>query len=432
MRGCLFLILALFFSACSLKQNIVFDYVDDNISSNSFEAKMLRGAAYELDEEFDKAAQLYTELFKAYKEPILLEKAFTLAIFNKLDNQEELFMQTKSFLLKNSNLTRLAAIYLIEQNRLKEAKALLNELVKREKDFRTYEILGNLSIQEQNLHQALRYYLLSKKFLNQPNELLSLKIAEIELLLGKNKEAQAELEDFVAKQTCTPRICLPLAQIYVQNNQIKKLKELYIKLYESTGDTIFIKQLVEICVVVSKDYKEALNYYTQYHLEDDEMKLFIYDKLDMKAQSLETLMKLYESTGEKKYLLNAAVFEFELGTKNNSQRADEKLLQSVIHKFRLGIDEESEAVFLNYYGYLLIDYDRDIDEGIALVELALRQDSTNLYYLDSLAWGFYKKNECQKAWDIMLQTLHDSEFSAQDESKEHIKAIKQCLDKGQK
>ena len=40
--------------------------------------------------------------------------------------------------------------------------------------------------------------------------------------------------------------------------------------------------------------------------------------------------------------------------------------------------------------YLLIDYELDINKGVALVKKALVQDPENIAYLDTLAWGEYK------------------------------------------
>ena len=75
----------------------------------------------------------------------------------------------------------------------------------------------------------------------------------------------------------------------------------------------------------------------------------------------------------------------------------------------------------------MIDNDLDIKKGIELVNKALQKDKNNLFYLDSLAWGYYKLKDCKKAWDIFKETLKDKEFSNSKESKEHRKAILKCL-----
>ena len=82
-----------------------------------------------------------------------------------------------------------------------------------------------------------------------------------------------------------------------------------------------------------------------------------------------------------------------------------------------------------YFGKneVLKGIDLDIKKGIELVKLALEKDPQNLYYLDSLAWGYYKLGDCKQAWEILKQTLDDKEFANSDESKAHIKAIKACV-----
>lgn len=37
-----------------------------------------------------------------------------------------------------------------------------------------------------------------------------------------------------------------------------------------------------------------------------------------------------------------------------------KVIDSVKEKFEQAIDKDSNALYLNYYGYLLIDYDLDV------------------------------------------------------------------------
>ena len=51
----------------------------------------------------------------------------------------------------------------------------------------------------------------------------------------------------------------------------------------------------------------------------------------------------------------------------------------------------------NYLGYMLIDFDQDVDRGIEYVQKALRIEPNNPAYLDSLGWGYFKKKEFKKA-----------------------------------
>jgi len=79
---------------------------------------------------------------------------------------------------------------------------------------------------------------------------------------------------------------------------------------------------------------------------------------------------------------------------------------------------------LNYYGYLLIDHDIDVEKGIVLVQRALELEPNSPFYLDSLAWGLYKQGKCFEANEIMK---FFGEQIYEEEVLEHIEAIKKCL-----
>ena len=67
----------------------------------------------------------------------------------------------------------------------------------------------------------------------------------------------------------------------------------------------------------------------------------------------------------------------------------------------------------------------DVAKGMEIIEDALVQQPDNTYYLDSLAWGYYKKRECNKAYQLMKKVV-DIEGLKQSEIIEHWDAIKQC------
>jgi len=53
---------------------------------------------------------------------------------------------------------------------------------------------------------------------------------------------------------------------------------------------------------------------------------------------------------------------------------------------------------MNFVGYSLADENRDLDRALDLINRALLISPDNPYYLDSLAWAYFKKGEPQKAW----------------------------------
>ena len=87
-----------------------------------------------------------------------------------------------------------------------------------------------------------------------------------------------------------------------------------------------------------------------------------------------------------------------------------------------GIDD---SIYLNYYGYTLIDKNIDIKKGMKIISDALVQQPDNTYYLDSLAWGHYKEKQCKKAYKMMKKVV-DMEGLDEPEIAEHWDAIQKC------
>jgi len=60
-----------------------------------------------------------------------------------------------------------------------------------------------------------------------------------------------------------------------------------------------------------------------------------------------------------------------------------------------------------------------------ILQDALKQQPDNTYYLDSLAWGYYKQKQCDKAYDLMEKVIAQEGFK-EPEITAHWDAIKKC------
>ncbi len=82
------------------------------------------------------------------------------------------------------------------------------------------------------------------------------------------------------------------------------------------------------------------------------------------------------------------------------QKIKKTVLKSVIKKFEDVLTVLDNHVYQNYLGYILIDFDVDINKGgLDFVNKALEKaPPNNLAYIDSLAWGGqYKLKQCKKS-----------------------------------
>ena len=110
----------------------------------------------------------------------------------------------------------------------------------------------------------------------------------------------------------------------------------------------------------------------------------------------------------------------------SKNKDDKQMLNRVINKFEKALKEGvKDSVYLNYYGYTLIDKDIDVRKGIEIVKDALKEQPNNSYYLDSLAWGYYKLHNCEDAYREMKRVV-DMEGLDEEDIAQHWSAIKEC------
>jgi tetratricopeptide (TPR) repeat protein/TolB-like protein len=73
------------------------------------------------------------------------------------------------------------------------------------------------------------------------------------------------------------------------------------------------------------------------------------------------------------------------------------------HRRALSI-EPKRAFRLNNLAWFLIDKDRNINEGLELVERALKLSPENYNYLDTKGWGLYKQGKYEEALEILQKS----------------------------
>ena len=64
------------------------------------------------------------------------------------------------------------------------------------------------------------------------------------------------------------------------------------------------------------------------------------------------------------------------------------------------LDPERPSVY-NNLGWFLIDTDRNVEEGLELVDKALESDPDNYIFLDTKGWGLYKQGEYREALEVL-------------------------------
>ena len=207
----------------------------------------------------------------------------------------------------------------------------------------------------------------------------------------------------------------------------KKALYIFKRLYEITKNKEYLKELISL-YIYQKDYERLIPLLEKTHYDNK----LLYE-LQISSGRLEdaviTVDELYKSTKEPSYLAEKAILMYELASKYKAINKDvvQVVAQTFEKAFALGLDDD---MYYNYYGYILIDNNIDIQKGLSLVKLATLKNENNIYYLDSLAWGYYKLNQCKEAEDIITKIKTISPVVQEDDIINHINSInKKCKDK---
>ena len=317
----------------------------------------------------------------------------------------------------------LAALYL-QADALHEADEIVDAyLTQGEVETEALEEFGTLKIQLGEYADALT--LLEKAYAQSPSEETALRIATVYAeRLEKRAEAIAAMERYLQHDpNASVGFYFRLIELYAKTNQIDKVLDLYKKLYQRDPQNYFLQKIIEISIYL-KDTEGLIRFLEQ--TKGNESLLYsIYKEYGLYDKALDLVRTMYTQTQDPKWLAEQAVLIYEQAKSRHQVTPEvlKKMGDLFERAFAKGV---KDARYLNYYGYTLIDHDLQIDRGIDMVRRALGMDPKNIYYLDSLAWGLYKKGECRKAHKLMQKVVKE-DTQNEKEIQDHYKAIKACL-----
>ena len=97
------------------------------------------------------------------------------------------------------------------------------------------------------------------------------------------------------------------------------------------------------------------------------------------------------------------MFEYEYLDKAN--KLNKHKVKNIHNGFKKVLKKSPNPNYFNYVGYVLIENNVDIKIGIKYVKKALETNPKSPFYLDSLAWGYYKLKKYQKAYKTMKKVI---------------------------
>ncbi len=380
---------------------------------------ILFGLRAEQLQEYNTSASIFNTLYqKSHKKEYLyrsLQNSLAAKEYNNIVQKINAIGIKK---LDDFILVRIKIVALMQLEKFEEAKDLAASLAQKSKEIDDYLLLSEIYVKQGKFNTAVKY--LESAYSLDYNEKILDKIAIILYVnLNRKKDAIAYLETHTRVYGCSKSICLRLIGFYSNENNIDGLLSAYLRLYKiDTRDEISSK-IVKI-YEYKKDYLKLLGFLEESH-SDDSLLLTLYQNLKNFKKAAPLAEKLYTKTGEINYLGQSAIFTYEsFADKNNKAMHKE-----VMEKLKKVLESQEIALYLNYLGYIMIEHNIQLKQAIKYIKRALKIEPNSAYYLDSLAWGYYKLGNCKRADKIITEVVK-LEGGDNPEVQEHFQAIKKC------
>ncbi|QCD45133.1 tetratricopeptide repeat protein [Campylobacter mucosalis] len=398
-----------------------------NASQSSENLEILKALNHLQSGNFKQSISIYEKLYSKTKQKAYIKEAINVAFMsNDMSEIRRVIKFGAKYLKDDPDYDRARVAVLLSDGKMQEAREILKNLIKNEENAKNYMMLGNLEFFEKNDKEAALNF--KKAYELNSSEKNVINLAKVLILRKENTTKAIEyLNDFKDKNGgCTIDVCMFLADLYLRSVNNEKLAPLYEEIYSINEDEGFlVGALMAYAQINNKDgfYKLISS-----HKFDDEILLQAYAQFKDYQNAYDTASRLLQSTQEPKFGAFMAIYAYEKAL----PKPDKKTLEHALDLFEKYALKSNEALFLNYYGYLLIDENIDYKKGIELVKKALAIEPNSPYYIDSLAWGYYKLGDCKLAKEYMQKANSFEEFKNEIELLEHTKAIDECLKKGAK
>ena len=317
---------------------------------------------------------------------------------------------------------RTLALLYARSGRLQEAWKVARRWLVPKGNPQDLKLAATIAVDLKKYHRAVE--LLQKAYTKTLDE--SYLLAEVTVLqkfLHEKKKAETLLENHLhLKPDSSIELYFELISLYAREHKYDKVLTLYKKLYRRFPQQQLMNKIVKLSLYTG-DLTGLIRFLEGTH--GNEVLLYrLYKQLGRYDKAIALAKRRYRETHKPKWLAEEAILLYE------EAKAQKKVTPNVLQKFRALFDRAlkegaDDSLYLNYYGYTLIDHGLDIDRGIALVRRALKQQPNNPYYLDSLAWGLYKKGECARAKKVMEKVVAAGEIK-EPEIAMHRQKIERC------
>jgi tetratricopeptide (TPR) repeat protein len=392
------------------------------LNAVSDDTLIIQGLFFNEYKAYANSREIFAKLYDNTGEKEYLFREVTASLLSRTYIQNSI-ERLKSWDSKNPNTLEARRLFIplyLTNKQIKEAKIEAQFLIEESNTAEDLDLAANPYMYSGDFEKALS--LLDKAYAKTSNENVLFRIVTIMDEYTKQRKKAIQLLETHRRLNVvvSNQIYFKLLDLYIKENNIDGILDIYKILYENDKEDKYLDKIIE-AYAFKKDFDGAITFLEKNGASDNLLYELYKSKKDF-VNSLTLLEKLYKKDKKPKWLAEKAILTYEKAKDKNDKTMIKNVLKYFDEAIEKGIDD---SIYLNYYGYTLIDKNIDVKKGMKIVTKALAQQPDNTYYLDSLAWGYYRQNECKKAYEIMKKVV-DKEGLEEPEIAQHWSDIKKC------
>jgi len=383
---------------------------------------IMQGLFFEEYKSYENSREIFAKLYDdtGAKEYLFREMTASLLGSTHIVNSIERLKLWDEKHPNSLEVKRLLIPLYLTNRQVKEAKKEAEFLIETSDAPMDLDLASNPYLYSGEFKKALE--LLNKAYVKTSNEDVLLRMVVImDEYTNERKKAIQLLETHRRMHMIVSnQLYFKLLSLYVKENNIDGVLDIYKVLYANDKKDQYLTKIIE-AYAYKRDIDGAIAFLEK-NQEDNKTLYDLYKSKKYFDKALSLAEKFYKEEKDPRWLAEKAILTFEKAKDKNDKQMIKKVVAYFDKAIAQGVDD---SIYLNYYGYTLIDKDIDIKKGMKIISDALSQQPENTYYLDSLAWGYYKVSECKKAYKMMKKVV-DMEGLDEPEIAQHWDVIQKC------
>lgn len=378
---------------------------------------------------YNQARDLYLVLYEESGKIEYLRESILVSAL--LDDPNGAINLIKFFYKKNPRydleVEKVLADSYLKLGDVKNSILTIEKIKEKENSPLIHEILGGLYMEIKRFNEALRE--LNEAYSSTHSEVSLEKIITIYLNTQKMGLVGDLLDTHLEKYGCSQDLCKRSIEFYIKTKQISRVEKILAQI-ESRSPTIQNATNLIAVYAYQKKFDEALKIAKKYPLNRNIiLELYIGNQDFKNASQLSEV--IYQEEKKPEYLILSQMYLFE----SLKPKISKDQILAILSKLKEGLEKLRQetipntsifANYLNFAGYLMIDYGVSIQEGIGYVQEALKIEPNNIEFIDSLAWGYYKLGKCDEA-KKEFDKIPQARILDNVDLKEHKRSLSTCV-----